>query len=376
MNHYCFDDIAHSEKIVVASLAASFHDKVYELKHKEYPDIHIPNRGFAHSLSFEDDHSEKVESVKRDVKEYNEYLTRLEAIPNFLEFFQEHGFCVSRADVAAEWSEEVAEVVFSKKSYCFSTEITQMKGYLFDNSIPVNYQVQIGADQVVVPIGEPSDAYPKEINGRKAIWNWVDNGHDFCYFLWELLGARYTQSEDSDDENGTDYYVFDAYNQTRDGPTEPQLRNIFRKLESLGYLETYTIKVDREDPRWAFFGKSDGTIDLAVVDTSFLRNSLLKEQIELLLWQPTDSITDGQCFLTDSNGKQYISDHRGAIGGHNKLKIYGRLDCPSAARYIAKGKYIRHRVFFADEEVAIAAGYRPCSVCMREAYKRLKNTQR
>jgi methylphosphotriester-DNA--protein-cysteine methyltransferase len=29
---------------------------------------------------------------------------------------------------------------------------------------------------------------------------------------------------------------------------------------------------------------------------------------------------------------------------------------------------VRHRVFFADEATAVAAGYRPCHACMPEAY--------
>ena len=77
--------------------------------------------------------------------------------------------------------------------------------------------------------------------------------------------------------------------------------------------------------------------------------------------------------LIGRDGKTYMSSEPGTMGGHRKLKIYGRLDCPSALRYIAKGQYVEHRVFFADEETAIAAGYRPCGVCMREAYKRWKS---
>ncbi len=73
--------------------------------------------------------------------------------------------------------------------------------------------------------------------------------------------------------------------------------------------------------------------------------------------------------LIGKDGKPYDSLVPGSLGGHKKLKIYGRLDCPSALRYIAKGQYVKHRVFFADEENAIAAGYRPCAVCMPEAYE-------
>ncbi len=34
-----------------------------------------------------------------------------------------------------------------------------------------------------------------------------------------------------------------------------------------------------------------------------------------------------------------------------------------------------YRVFFADEETAIAAGYRPCHTCLREAYTAWKAAQ-
>ena len=72
--------------------------------------------------------------------------------------------------------------------------------------------------------------------------------------------------------------------------------------------------------------------------------------------------------LIEANGKQVVSESPGTIGGHRKNKIYGRLDCAGAARWIAKGHYVKQRVFFADEATAVAAGYRPCANCMPEAY--------
>ena len=74
--------------------------------------------------------------------------------------------------------------------------------------------------------------------------------------------------------------------------------------------------------------------------------------------------------LLDENGNEYLSEEKGELGGNRKLKIYGRLDCPSALRYIAKGQYVKNREFFKDEETAISAGYRPCGICMREKYKK------
>lgn len=67
----------------------------------------------------------------------------------------------------------------------------------------------------------------------------------------------------------------------------------------------------------------------------------------------------------------YLSDTPGLLGGNARLKIYGRLDCPSAVAALPRG-YAQHRVFFADEETAIACGYRPCGNCLREQYRAWK----
>ena len=67
--------------------------------------------------------------------------------------------------------------------------------------------------------------------------------------------------------------------------------------------------------------------------------------------------------LIGADGKSHTSESPGTLGGHRRSKIYGRLDCPGALRWIAKGHYVTHRVFFADVATARAAGYRACKVC-------------
>jgi AraC family transcriptional regulator of adaptative response / DNA-3-methyladenine glycosylase II len=72
--------------------------------------------------------------------------------------------------------------------------------------------------------------------------------------------------------------------------------------------------------------------------------------------------------LIGANARPYPSAAPGTLGGHRRSKGYGRLDCPTALRWIAKGYYVRHRVFFADEATALAAGYRPCAHCLPDRY--------
>ncbi len=76
--------------------------------------------------------------------------------------------------------------------------------------------------------------------------------------------------------------------------------------------------------------------------------------------------------LVGADGRRYASEVPGTVGGHRRSRIYSRLDCASAARAIARGGYVADRVFFADEEAALAAGYRPCAVCMPAKYRAWK----
>jgi hypothetical protein len=76
--------------------------------------------------------------------------------------------------------------------------------------------------------------------------------------------------------------------------------------------------------------------------------------------------------LLGADGKFYQSPAKGILGGHRKDKIYGTLDCAGAKMWIAKGHYVKQRVFFADEATAIAAGFRPCARCLPEKYKKWK----
>jgi methylphosphotriester-DNA--protein-cysteine methyltransferase len=80
--------------------------------------------------------------------------------------------------------------------------------------------------------------------------------------------------------------------------------------------------------------------------------------------------------LIGRDGQPYASARKGEFGGHRKTKIYGRLDCRAALaallRKNGRGGYARQRVFFASAADAVAAGYRPCGVCLPDAYANWK----
>jgi len=82
--------------------------------------------------------------------------------------------------------------------------------------------------------------------------------------------------------------------------------------------------------------------------------------------------------LIGRDGKPYRSATKGTIGGYSRgsTRIYGELDCKNARAWMRLGHYVPFRVFFADEETALAAGFRPCGKCMPEKYLAWKEAQR
>lgn len=364
--------ISSSENIITAHRVSQRAPVGYKFARLHYPDIHIPNRGAAWGLFFLPEDSEKKQRLRGDVDSYNAYLDYLDCLDGFKSFFIDHDLCITRNDVTAKWSSEIAEKVFSKGTYVFSTDLRVFGDILMDTSFPVSYTVMIAGNEMALPIGKIGNDYPTRAGESPIIWNWTDNGHDFCFDLWELLGSPYQQTGDIGDEAEGVIYPFDAYDQFRNEAPEPQLVRIFEKLEKLGYIKTYTIRPECTDFMWNHFCKSDGSLDCAIVDESFKKNRLIIEQIKLLLWATPEELTEKPYFITNESNHQELSAIPGTLGGHKKLKIYGRLDCPSANKHLAEGRYAKNRVFFLTEKIAADAGYRPCAKCMPEAYKKWK----
>ena len=79
--------------------------------------------------------------------------------------------------------------------------------------------------------------------------------------------------------------------------------------------------------------------------------------------------------LLGPDGAPYESTTPGLLGGHSRQRVYGRLDCPVALSFLRRGFEPKFRVFFADEETAIAAGFRPCAECMPEKHVAWKSAR-
>ncbi len=65
---------------------------------------------------------------------------------------------------------------------------------------------------------------------------------------------------------------------------------------------------------------------------------------------------------------QKIKRYEIVLGGNNKLKIYGTLQCKSGKRMKRE-----NRVFFNSIKDVKQQDYKPCGHCMRSDYKKWKN---
>jgi hypothetical protein len=68
--------------------------------------------------------------------------------------------------------------------------------------------------------------------------------------------------------------------------------------------------------------------------------------------------------ISDTNLRRQIRKKEICLGGNERLKIYGTLNCRSGKRMKKE-----NRVFFISEKEALDSGYRPCGHCMRGKYK-------
>ena len=309
--------------------------------------------------------------LREQLDEYNCFVDKLFSNRSFYEYFYSHDADVTESEVEEVFGKDFAHILFALKPYMFETRYCKAENRFFDINSELCGEVNISDERLRFEVSAFSDNYPEETEKHFCLWNWDDDSKDYIEFLDRILPEEFADST-------TDYYApMDCFEQSRydDCPCFENYRAVLKYLQKHGFLTYYSIRPDRETGKWNWFATKQGEIELALLDKSFLSDKRLMRKIELIM--STEGIDSSKpiYFLTNERNQEFISYTPAIFGGHRKLKIYGRLDCKSAKRYIEKGQYVNYRVFFADEETAIAAGYRPCAKCMPEAYKRWKEKQ-
>lgn len=339
-------------------------------------------------------HDERIAPIIKAAEQYNDIVSYLWSLTGFPELFKDYNYFLSKNDFAKVYGCDITDYVFSLASppFCYP-DIVVKDDYLFLANIEYTASFELCEQIYRIRINGNADGYPSEMNNKICLWNWIDGETDFAICFVNYI---YSQLPKGVSINDGPLYDFDCYDQWR-GSLTAGCRLIFRILELFkhyGYLEEYKLFVESNSAIWNYYTETqDNSVGLYLLDKRAFKDKLLIAKINALMDACTITYDDDNCpiygtlvdpatdsydvtqrfyFLQDENDNTVVSKNPGLFGGHNRLKIYGRTDCPSAARHITNGKYIRHRVFFQDEKTAIAAGYRPCAVCMRDAYQKWK----
>lgn len=317
-----------------------------------------------------DCHNELCQKLEK----YNSYEKFLFSLNGFVKAFIEGNYTLSYDKAVSLWGEDNASAIFAEDDYPFKTQFIVFNNILMLSNFELNYKIELDSMIVQLKMTDDDIIYSEGDKNKRVIVNSVDSKNDiYAYlyglFLWDLNLIT------ADDER---FDAYDAYEQWRldDKTVDVYLERCWKVLESMGFAKEYEVIPDVANLYWDYVAQSDGTITVALLDTTFNQNKLVMEKLKLIIDSFEKDIQTKHYFLTDSDNKQYLSEEKGTLGGHWKLKIYGELNCKSANRYIDKGQYVRNRVFFKSESDAVSAGYRPCEVCKREEYELWKKSQK
>lgn len=79
--------------------------------------------------------------------------------------------------------------------------------------------------------------------------------------------------------------------------------------------------------------------------------------------------------LIGADGKPHVSAEKGILGGRRGTKIFGRLDCPAALRAHCPRQVRQPPSLLRRLGNSHPSRYRPCAVCMPDAYQTWKARQ-
>ena len=347
-------------------------------------------------------------------KKYNELVNWAFETDGFKDFFLSHNSVVSYEMVAESFGGEFADKLFTLSFPHGIPQFLVFDNWLMDTNCQFTASFTAEGQEYTFSIPDDMNEWCNGVCGDKLyFYDWSDSGLFFSAGLFQQFvddGILCRKALLLDD--GDAYWY--AENWGSWSLAYQSCNYIMKTLINLGYMREYRLRTKDKYPAFSLWSdRDDKSFGFAILDQKYKKDKLLVEKINCLLSEVADereacngniddetdinsadysdylpspkssgalSDSSGEpdlynatfYYLQDENDKVYLSPTKGRFGGHKKLKIYGRLDCPSAARYLAKGQYAKQRVFFSDEETAVAAGYRPCGVCMPEAYKKWK----
>lgn len=252
-----------------------------------YPNIHIPNRSLAFSLSF-GKHPEEIEKIQKAIDEYNDWVFNVFSREGFLEFFIYHDCDITQETYCNYYArypngtKQNAIIFGDVKEYDFSTAYAFAGGHFFDLQVELMVSANLPSHSVLsFSVSESDQSYPMELDGKWLLWNWSDNYRDFTPYLFNY----FSNTKSIDKRKLRKYMYLDVYDQSRyeDRKGFSIMLKCLDLLVESGFVQVFNLKPEREFGKWIYYAKQDHSIDVILLDPLFGSDKEITKKINGLL---------------------------------------------------------------------------------------------
>ena len=201
--------------------------------------------------------------LKKDIDEYNSVVKVINDTPGFVDFFVQHELVLTKDQISEQFSQELADIIFTLKDYSFIHQLHIHNGQLFD----------IASQKILeYKINTPEHSL--------VIENLSEDERDATYYLCVQFEKDGLMPDDTLDDQM--YNWVDCYDQARDDMEKPDGRviRVMDLLSEKGYLTTYSIQPKEDHPSLCLKYPSNGLFDVYVLDLDYNNDAKLTEQIK------------------------------------------------------------------------------------------------
>lgn len=201
--------------------------------------------------------------LQKEIDEYNSVVKVILDTPGLVDFFLQHDLVLTKEQILEQFSQELADIIFTLKDYPFVHQLHINNNQLFD----------IASQKILdYKIDKPEHSL--------VIENLSEDERDATFYLCVQLEKDGLMPENTQDDQMYDW--FESYEQARDDLEKPDGRvmRVINLLSEKGYLKVYSIQPKEKHPSLCLRYPCNGSFEVYVLDLDYINDAKLTEQIK------------------------------------------------------------------------------------------------
>ena len=201
--------------------------------------------------------------LQKEIDEYNSVVKVILDTPGFVDFFLQHDLVLTKEQILEQFSQELADIIFTLKDYPFVHQLHINNNQLFDIASQkiLEYKIDKSEHSLVIE-------------------NLSEDERDATFYLCVQLEKDGLMPENTQDDQMYDW--FESYEQARDDLEKPDGRvmRVINLLSEKGYLKVYSIQPKEKHPSLCLRYPCNGSFEVYVLDLDYINDAKLTEQIK------------------------------------------------------------------------------------------------